>query len=227
MNHLTQIAQRLTSYNAVIRSQKNVFIESQSLSEDDSRITFYEKVAVTLDDARIGLYLGGSGFIENAKNDDQLRALIYEDANIDTDYYEYLIKNYETSISRLLILSLHQSIESSLRLLEGGSGGLASIYKAFLDNTSLNKKDQYHSLLEIIRTLRNSVHNNGIYQDPNHTTFNKTYGALIVNLTRGDKVNISWSDIEIITEGVKDLLQDLANDSYFTTQLSYIKDPTY
>lgn len=228
MSKYTNMGLRLTQYNAVIRDQKNHLLETLSWKEDDAKITIYEKIAVSIDDARMSLYFAGSGFLESAKENEEIRSMIFDTANLHIDYLSYITRNYEASISRSLILTLHQSLESSIRLLEGNdTGGLTRVYKDFLNRTSISKKDEYHNLLEIIRTWRNSVHANGIYNDARFANFNKNYNGLSVNLTKGDKVVIDWPDIETVIEGIMYLMKDLASDSYFTTSLGYIQDPAY
>ncbi|EWG13187.1 hypothetical protein PBF_02160 [Cytobacillus firmus DS1] len=70
--------------------------------------------------------------------------------------------------------------------------------------------------MNIVRTMRNSVHTNGVYDPkPNrHGTqhpFNETYRKLY-RYNVGDKVIFGWTDLEEFIKGSIELLVELMKD---------------
>jgi hypothetical protein len=151
---------------------------------------------------------------------------------------DLVTSEYEQFIAYAYLLILFSSLESSLRVIVKGvyptkfvskvgnfNGSFIDIAKSLLKN----KYSQHKELLEILRLLRNTNHNNGVYM-PEVKGDNRTvsYKQKNYQFTDGDLVNLGDTFrlyIFSITPDVLKLIKDIINSPDVAKQPQII-DPS-
>jgi hypothetical protein len=104
--------------------------------------------------------------------------------------------------------SLESSFRNLLRALEpsvanGATAEWKSIYTALLKRVSIASGDA-EALLDLLRMIRNTIHNNGVYLSPKSTDFTANYKNQVFQFVHGKAVSFAtW-----------DLLLELAADAF-------------
>jgi len=141
-----------------------------------------------------------------------------------------------SSYSRMaFIQSTFSSVESSFRLLlraidpsacNGGTSSFKSIYECLLKSKLSHYPDESVDLLDLLRLIRNTVHNNGVYfhragQDNVVIWQGNTYTFKHENPI--DFVN--WDFCVTVADNVRKLIQEVVKDSNIRTIEQLIIDP--
>ncbi|MEH7094075.1 hypothetical protein [Neobacillus vireti] len=222
------IADRLTKFRIEfdIQHQRLISIYGWD-SGEDIRLTGLSKVANSLDFARTGLYLGRARYYKRIPE----RSLL-PDQKLEKDeknkVKKSILNQFHHGIKRGLFLSLHMSIESTIRVIARALGlekdSFYDTYKELLNNLNPTKKNEYMNLLDVIRNIRNSIHSNGVY---GNATKNITYGRITYNFTSGNLVQLKWSYIDEFLLGILEMLVTIAeHPTVVTLSRSDMKDPS-
>lgn len=79
-------------------------------------------------------------------------------------------------------------------------------------------------LLNVIRNVRNTIHNNGVYSNVNKSI---SYGRSTYTFTTGARVQLRWADIDDFLEGILEMLVTIAEHSMITSQpVLNMEDPS-
>lgn len=123
------------------------------------------------------------------------------------------------------------SIESAFRLYvkaldptacNNGTSEFKSIYSYLLKRLSLQS---HENILDILRLIRNTVHNNGVYFHKNGNNETVTYKGIVYNFNIGTPITfVTWDFIFEIIKDVEDLIVDVINSSEISNIID-IQDP--
>ncbi|MEK3796961.1 hypothetical protein MHI18_01695 [Peribacillus sp. FSL H8-0477] len=223
-----EIADRLTEYRIAYGNQHDRLANKYSWFQGkDVRLTGLSKIANSLDFARTGIYLGRSKFYARVPEQKLL-----PDSDLGLNEKKTVKKNilneFHAGIKRGFFLSLHMSIESTIRIIARGLGlekqEFYHTYKDLLNQLNLTKKDDYMRLLNVIRNVRNTIHNNGVYSNVNKSI---SYGRSTYTFTTGARVQLRWADIDDFLEGILEMLVTIAEHSMITSQpVLNMEDPS-
>lgn len=226
-SHL-QIADRLSEFRNEYEKQYDRLADTYGWTPGvDVRLTGLSKIANSLDFARVGLYLGRN---KHYKRIPEQKILPNE--NVEHSEKNAVKKNilneFHLGLKRSFFLSLHMSIESTIRVIARALGlekeSFFNTYNNLLNDLNPAKKDEFINLLEIIRHIRNTIHNNGIY---NKRTKSITYGTIIYTFTQNNPVELRWKDIDDFLIGVLELLVVIVeDDKIYNLSNNIMEDPS-
>ncbi|MET1180556.1 hypothetical protein ABG775_21705 [Peribacillus simplex] len=209
-SHL-EIADRLTEYRIVYGDEHDRLASKYGwIQGKDIRLTGLSKISNSLDFARTGIYLGRSKYYKRIPEQKLL-----PDSNLAPNEKNAVKKNilneFHVGIKRGFFLSLHMSLESTIRLTARGLGlekdNFYETYKNLLNHLNPTKKEEFMRLLDVIRNVRNTIHNNGVY---NKATQSISYGRSTYTFTMGARVPLRWLDIDDFLEGALEMLVTIA-----------------
>lgn len=146
---------------------------------------------------------------------------------------------YKKDLDQVMLLTLvhcsFSAIESCLRTFvktldptscDNGAAEFQSIYDHLLKILSMN---QYKSLLDIFRLVRNTIHNNGVYihktKHSDSVTYNKRSYTFVQNVAPdyGDAYELM---IRNIIPNVIQMLNDIINSTQIAS-LTFVEDPIW
>ncbi|MDM5153667.1 hypothetical protein QUF88_07450 [Bacillus sp. DX1.1] len=223
-----EIADRLTEYRIAYGDEHDRLASKYNwIQGKDIRLTGLSKIANSLDFARTGIYLGRSKYYKRVPEQKLL-----PDSNLATNEKNTVKKNilneFHAGIKRGFFLSLHMSVESTIRVTAKGLGlekdNFYETYKDLLNQLNPTKKDEFMRLLNVIRNVRNTIHNNGVYSNANKSI---SYGRSTYTFTKGARVPLRWADIDDFLEGTLEMLVTIAeHPSIHIQPVSNMEDPS-
>lgn len=223
-----EIADRLTEYRIAYGDMHDLLVTKYSwVQGKDTRLTGLSKIANSLDFARTGLYLGRSKYYKWIPEQK-----IIPNSNLESSEKKNVKKNilneYHAGLKRGFFLSFHMSIESTIRVIARGIGlekdNFYDTYKALLTYLNPTKKVEYISLLDVVRNIRNTIHNNGVYGNATKTI---SYGRTTYYFSTGARVQLRWADIDDFLNGALEMLVSIAEHPSIVSQsVTNMEDPS-
>lgn len=123
-------------------------------------------------------------------------------------------------------------IESSLRLFlksidpnacNNSTAEFESIYTAFFKRLSLQ---QYLPLMDLFRCIRNTIHNNGVYNPKSQTNKDITYkGKNYKFLVSISQEHTLWTDLLFLVDETTLMIDDILSNSWLMNNPLPIEDP--
>ena len=123
------------------------------------------------------------------------------------------------------------SIESAFRMYvksldtnacNNGTAEFKSIYSWLLRRLNLQS---HEDLLDLLRLIRNTIHNNGVYFHKSGITESVTYKGTVYNFNIGIPVNfVTWTFIFEVMKNVEDLIIDVVKSNEISS-INQIIDP--
>ena len=149
--------------------------------------------------------------------------------------YEVSVTEFSQFVKVGYVQSIFSNVESSLRTFlrgvdpvacSGGTAEFQSVYRALLQ-TKLGAPDPHHlELLDLWRTLRNTVHNNGVYFHRSGGSSTVGYKGVTYDFTHGRAVEFAkWPVLVSLTGDLVDLLIFITGSSVLANVSPPLTDP--
>lgn len=131
--------------------------------------------------------------------------------------------------------ALFSSIESSLRLFlraidplacNGGMAEFKSIYDCLFNSKLVATPTDGGELLDILRLVRNTIHNNGVYFNPRGETTVKNWQGNTLEFRQGVAVDfVTWEFLIQVSDSLRLLLREVVDDANLRSITIQIDDP--
>lgn len=195
----------------------------------DARITTFSKFINVSNSTQLSLTFVGhhlldpEWWIKTAKKD-----LPVSDKNIYVNEYH--------SISKIAFVQfIFSSIESGLRLIlkavdpnacNNGTAEFKSIYDCILNTKLINKPPNSIELLDLLRLVRNTIHNNGVYFHRNGNNQSVTYKGKQYDFVIEQAIDfVTWEFLIQISKDLLELMNSIIRDETVKNISSTIRDP--
>jgi hypothetical protein len=201
---MIELIKKVQKARDLLVDDKNNLIASYSNWDKgrDARITLFSKCINTLNSTQLGMT-----FIYFHLTQKQSWNSVAHKTILDNDIQIY-VNEFVMFVKIGFIHSLFSSIESSFRLIlkaldpnvcSGGTAEFKGIYSCLLTRLGLNK---WEVLLDLLRNIRNTIHNNGVYFHRSGRNETVSYNGNTYSFDIGKPVDfVTW-----------DFLLDLLND---------------
>jgi hypothetical protein len=149
---------------------------------------------------------------------------------IPTELIKHSIREFDIFLKISFFHLFFSSIESSIRAIvqaldpqacDSGKDNFKNLYAWLLSRIKLEK---WISLLDLLRCIRNTIHNNGIYFPKSGKNETITYKGIEYNFIVGNKIGFTWEQLSQFTSDVKDMLFEIV-ESQEVVSKDAISDP--
>lgn len=149
---------------------------------------------------------------------------------IPAELINHSIREFDIFLKISFFHLFFSSIESFIRAVvqaldpqacDSGKDNFKNLYAWLLSRIKLEK---WNSLLDLLRCIRNTIHNNGIYFPKSGKNEIITYKSIQYNFIVGNKIGFTWGQLLEFTSDVKDLLFDIVESPEVVSK-SVISDP--
>ncbi|MEC7227284.1 MAG: hypothetical protein VXW00_10475 [Candidatus Latescibacterota bacterium] len=127
------------------------------------------------------------------------------------------------------------AVESSLRLFlraidpaacNGGMAEFKSIYECLFRSKLSAVPSNGIALLDLLRLVRNTIHNNGVYFHPNGNDASITWDGETFEFKQGSPVDfVTWDFMIRVSEALRQLLREVVEDATLKAIAAEIDDP--
>lgn len=181
----------------------------------DARFTAFSKLVNGLNSTKLSVI-----FIETCLQDhtwwrDNFPAITVHDRENNTH-------NFVLSAKHNFGMSLFILVENTLRIFlraidpaacSGGTEAFDSIYACLLRSKLSISPPEAFELLELVRLVRNTIHNDGVYRHKKGLDDAVTYKGVTYTFNNGKPINfVTWNFLLMIAEDIRDLLIQIASD---------------
>jgi len=183
----------------------------------DARLTSFAKIINVLHSTQLALTFIGQNLLDPMWwASTSKTAIPHTDANI-------YIREFDMFAKMGCVQFVFLSIESGFRILlrsidsgacNGGTAEFKSVYECLL-KTKLTSTPTYSvELLDLLRYVRNTVHNNGVYYHKDGNDASVVYKGTTYNFLFSKPVDfVTWEFVLSLTEDVVKLLREVDCDS--------------
>lgn len=133
------------------------------------------------------------------------------------------------------VQGLFLAIESSLRLFlraidpaacNGGMAEFKSIYECLFRSKLSAVLSNGIALLDLLRLVRNTIHNNGVYFHPSGNDASITWDGETFEFKQGSPVDfVTWDFMIRVSEALRQLLREVVEDATLKAIATEIDDP--
>lgn len=216
--------------NQLAREKDEVSKEYDSFKpETDARISIYSKLMNSCNSLRLALTFMATNLMDLQWWKVTSKWIIPE-----KDIAIY-IKEFESFSKIGFIQLIFMSIESSLRLYlrklaptacNNGTAEFKTIYEC-LFRTHLSKiPNEGIELLDLLRNIRNTIHNNGVYFHKDGGNSSVTWRGQTYNFEYGKPIDfVTWDFILKVLEAIGGLVEEVVKDSNLKAVTDEITDP--
>ncbi len=195
----------------------------------DSRITAYSKIINVFNSFQLALTFISKHLLHKQWWDAiTTREIPDDDKQIYANEFANLIKvGY--------IQGIFSAIESSLRLFlraldstacNGGMSQFKSIYECLFKSKLASNPPDGIALLDLLRLVRNTIHNNGVYFHPTGNDASVTWRGTTCDFKQGKPVNfVTWEFLIEVSDAIRLLLGEVVKDANLQSINGEIPDP--
>lgn len=195
----------------------------------DARITAYTKTKNILNSVQLALVFISKHMLHN-----QWWKITFPKPVSDTDKQIY-IKEFANLAKIAFVQGIFMALESSLRLFlraldstacNGGMAEFKSIYEClFRSKLSAIPADGV-PLLDLLRLVRNTIHNNGVYFHPSGNDASVTWDGEQFEFKQGTPVDfVTWWFLVRVSHALRQLLRTVVEDANLKGITAEINDP--
>jgi hypothetical protein len=208
-------------------------LEYQKLNQDDTRVSFFKHYINTLDSTILSLvfshkYLGSEEWWNDTQKEYSLSLRPIE-FDREFDYYDQMIILYYFHFT-------FSSLESSIRLIckrydpelySTQKRSFSSLFTKLIINLDITDRKERIKFIDLISSIRNSIHNNGVYvptndnEKPKRIQWNKTFFVFKPN--RPIEFDI-WNHFISISKEILKIYTEIIN-SLEIKKIIYFSDP--
>jgi hypothetical protein len=131
--------------------------------------------------------------------------------------------------------ALFSTVESSLRLFlraldpaacNGGTAEFKSIYECLFNSKLAKVPTGGVQLLDLLRLVRNTIHNNGDYFSPQGVSVTLNWQGKTFEFTQGVAVDfVTWDFLILVSDSLRTLLREIVEDANLRNVNGEITDP--
>jgi hypothetical protein len=159
--------------SAKFHQSQNDLVQRHSFDQKyDARVTIYSKCIVAVDSLYLALLLRQSSLVDKQ----WWNKIWCNELGLYTVPDEQTLVMMRKGFSQFLVIgffhSLFSAIESAFRIYvkeldpvacNNGTADFEAIYNYLFKKLKLQQRQQYKELLDLLRYIRNTIHNNGVY----------------------------------------------------------------
>jgi hypothetical protein len=197
--------------------------------EHDARITAFSKLINVLNSLQLSFT-----FISMHLLDKEWWDVIAKTPIPDCDKQLYA-NEFANFIKVGFVHAMFSSIESSLRLFlraldptacNGGMAEFKSIYECLFRSKLAKEPTDGVQLLDLLRLVRNTIHNNGVYFNPRGGNVKLTWQGQTFEFRQGAPVDfVTWEFLIRIADRLRILLRQVVEDTNLRNVTVVIDDP--
>ena len=197
-------------------------------SEHDARITAFSKLISVLNSVQFAFTFVSKHLLHKQWWDAVARTPISDG---DKQVYADEFANF-TKVG--LVHAMFSSIESSLRLFlraldpvacNGGMAEFKSIYDCLFSKLAAAPPDGTQ-LLDLLRLVRNTIHNNGVYFNPHGGNVTLNWQGQTFEFRQGAPVDfVTWEFLIRVSDSLRTLLRQVVEDAKLRNVTAEIDDP--
>lgn len=195
----------------------------------DARITAYSKAINILNSVQLGFTFISKHLLQNQWWQAVARTPI---PGPDKQIYANEFANF---IKIAYVQGIFLAIESSLRIFlraidpaacNGGMAEFKSIYECLFKSKLSAIPTDGIELLDLLRLVRNTIHNNGVYFHPSGNDASITWSAETFEFKQGAPVDfVTWEFLIRVSEALRQLLREVVEDTNLKGISAEINDP--
>lgn len=202
----------------------------QRINENDARITFFKHLVNIVDSTILSFmmaykYLGDENWWKEIQKEYNLsarpipfiREFEYYDQVVTNSYFFLVFSSFESSI-RLLVRRYDSNLYRSQR-------DFNPLCKVFISNLQLDDKDEF---IDLISSIRNSIHTNGLYM-PRGSTKSKriVWNNTVFNFVEDKPIAIKdlWLNLIPISREIYKIFSNIVSSDEIK-KIRYYDDPT-
>jgi hypothetical protein len=195
----------------------------QQIKENDVRVTFFKHLVNVLDSTILFLIVARKYFgNENWWKEYNLsirpfpfsREFDYYDQVVTNSFCLFIISSFESSI-RLIIKRYDSNLYQSQR-------DFNPLCKELISKLNLYNKDKF---IDVILTVRNGIHNNGVYIPRGHIKNKKIeWNNVIFHFDENKPISITWSNLVSFSKEIYKIFTDIINSNQIK-KIAYYHDP--
>jgi hypothetical protein len=195
----------------------------------DARITAYSKAINVLNSVQLAFT-----FISKHLLNGQWWEVVASNHIQDADKQIYA-NEFANFTKIAFVQGMFLAIESSLRLFlrsidtsacNGGTAEFKSIYECLFNSKLTEAPSNGIELLDLLRLVRNTIHNNGVYFHPSGNDVSVTWDGDTFEFKQGTPVDfVTWEFMMRICEALRLLLLKVVEDSNLKMISTQIDDP--
>lgn len=149
---------------------------------------------------------------------------------IPAELIKHSIREFDIFLKLSFFHLFFSSVESFIRAIvqsldsqacDSGKDNFKNLYAWLLSKLKL---ENWNSLLDLLRCIRNTIHNNGIYFPKNGKNETITYKGIEYNFIVGNKIGFTWDQLLEFTSDVKDMLFEIVESQEVVTK-NAVTDP--
>lgn len=203
---------------------------------NDSRLTCFSKISNSINAATLS-YISFIEYFLSFDKDSFWYRVKKDSEEINEDFTEEDLLIHLLSLKQSSLFSLfHQvfsSLESSLRIFlreqtlifgQKATEDFQQVFEKHLYEVcgfNRNKADEYWDLLHILSTIRNCVHNNGVYIHKSSGDYTIEYnreGIKEFNFKQGKSFKIQWDEQKVLFIHLLEMLNDIIRSEAISEQ---------
>lgn len=216
--------------NRAVDDKMQVAALYQFASPDhDARITAFAKLINVLNSVQLAFTFASKHLLHKPWWDTIARAPIP-----DNDKHLYA-NEFANFIKVGFVHAVFSSIESSLRLFlraldsaacNGGMAEFKSIYDCLFNSKLASAPRDGGQLLDLLRLVRNTIHNNGVYFSPRGGNSTLTWQGDTFEFKQGVAVDfVTWEFLFRVSDSLRALLREIVEDDNLRGITVEIDDP--
>ncbi len=195
----------------------------------DARITAYSKTINVFNSLQLALTFISKHLLHKQWWDAVASKIIPDD-----DKQIYV--NEFTNLTKVgFVQGIFSAVESSLRLFlraldstacNGGISEFKSIYECLFKSKLASNPREGIALLDLLRLVRNTIHNNGVYFHPSGNDASVIWKGNTYDFNQGKPVNfVTWEFLIKVSDALRQLLRAIVEDSNLQSITAEIPDP--
>lgn len=211
-------------------TQQRLYAVHPNWIETDARITVFSKLYKGLTTVMLSVV-----FIENSLQDDMWWKKSFPNLtphDIETNKYNF-VRSTKHNFGMLLFILVENKFRIFLRAIDplacsGGTEAFESIYTCLLRSKLSNPPPEAFELLELIRLVRNTIHNDGVYLHKKGSDDVVTYKGVDYAFHNGKPIQfVTWEFLLMLATDLQNLFAEIISDKVMAEINGNIIDPTY
>ena len=228
---LHKLIGQLQSVRNLAVDDKNAIVALYSTVDPkhDARITAFSKTINVFNSLQLGL-----AFISKHLLHKQWWSAIATQDIPDIDKQIYV--NEFANLTKIgFIQGIFSAVESSLRLLlraldptacNGGLAEFKSVYECLFKSNLTSSSPDAIALLDLLRLVRNTIHNNGVYFHPSGNDVTAIWKGNTYAFKQGKPIDfVTWELLIVVSNALRLLLRQVVEDAKLQAITTEIPDP--
>lgn len=205
MNDVEQIIQKIEKQNRIFQEARNELALKHNRNDSDARHTIFNKFLWAMTSTQLGLT-----FIMHHLNDplwwtQKVKVTNPEEISTYVNVFDLFLK---TSFFNIIFIAIESSFRLYVRAVDpnacsGGKTEFKNIYEYLLRKIEC---ERYIPLLDLLRNIRNTLHNNGLFMPVSGKNSTIQYNDKTYDFVVGESVTVNWELIFTLIPEIKDLI---------------------